>query len=110
MRTTTFIVICCSTAALFTACGRADRLPIGQEVTVQFDRSALGSARELPVSPTTVSINDSTTMLRGKLLRADSEWIQMETPASEQGGREIKTFWIPRSKILLIEAKRIREK
>jgi len=104
MRTSIFIVIC-STAALFTACGRADRLPIGQEVTVQFDRSALGSAAALPVSPTTVSINGATTSLRGKLLRADSQWIQIEETPPEQGGQAKKIFWISRSKILLIEAK-----
>lgn len=107
MRATTFIVIC-STAALFTACGRADRLPIGQEVTIQFDRSALGSAAALPVSPTTDSINGATTSLRGKLLYANSEWIQIEETPPEQVGQAIKTFWIPRSKILLIEGKRIR--
>lgn len=83
---------------------------MGQEVIIQFDRSALGSAANLPVSPTTESINGANTAIRGKLLHADSEWIHIEQIQPHQGGELTKTFWIPRNKVLLIESSIYRAK
>lgn len=85
-------------------------LPIGQEVVVQFDRSALGSGSTLPVSPTTESINGATTALRGILRAATDIWIQLEINDPQPNGSLHKTFWIPRDKVLLIQTIRFEGK
>jgi len=96
---TTVIAIAC----VLSACSPSPRLPLGEEVIVQFDRASLGSGAPLPVPPTTEGINGASTSIRGKLLTADSQWIVVEKTKPAQTGQSIETFWIPREKVLLIQ-------
>lgn len=84
-------------SVVFTGCGgpEAPALETGKACTVQFRRDALGAAANLPVSPTTHSINGAATCVMGTLKRATGEWVVIEKNAKE--------IWIPRSVILLIE-------
>lgn len=67
----------------------------GAYCSVQIRRDYLGASRELPVSPTTSSINGAEVSVSGRFLRADAEWIVL----SDIDHREL---WIPRSVILLM--------
>lgn len=66
----------------------------GSHCTVQFRRDYLGSSRELPVAPTTSSINGAEVSVSGRFLRSDEEWIVLTNSNQE--------LWIPRSVILLM--------
>ena len=95
-----YLLIVVTTFTLYlSGCTIDDRLPTGKDVVVQFDRSALGAGASLPISPTTNKQNGAETSLSGKLIHASADWIQLEA-VTPQGTR---TYWIPRSKILLIQ-------
>ncbi|MBN1805059.1 MAG: hypothetical protein JW837_07400 [Sedimentisphaerales bacterium] len=64
--------------------------------TVQFRRDALGASANLPVPPTTDSINGAGVCVGGKFSKMNEEWVVI----TKDNSREI---WIPRSVILLIE-------
>jgi hypothetical protein len=68
--------------------------PVGSSVTVQFRRDALGSANANAVPPTTDSINGAAVSMGGSLTKVNKDWVVIES-----GG---KTFWIPKSAVLLI--------
>ncbi len=82
-------------------CGSSD-LPIGTEVVVQFDRSALGAAADLPVPPTTSGINGAATSVSGKLERVTTEWIRLRTTTGSSEHPYQTTLWIPQDKVLMI--------
>lgn len=90
--------------SLMAGCGGSQELPVGKDVIVQFDRAALGTGAALPVSPTTSSINGAETAIYGKLLHVSSDWIQLEVRRPASSGTLISTYWIPRDKVLLIQA------
>lgn len=74
--------------------------PVGKECTVQFRRGdALGGAGNLPVNPTTGSINGAEVALSGILRTITSEWISLET-------QQHQTLWIPKESVLLIQTSR----
>lgn len=93
-------------AGLLAGCGGADskdaspllKKLIGRQVIVQFDRAALGTACEVPVSPKTGSFNGASTCLAGKLRKYDSEWVVLESGKI--------SYYIPTGKILLIQQDR----
>lgn len=66
----------------------------GTHCTVQFRRDDLGASRELPVAPTTSSINGAEVSVSGRFVRGDEEWIVL-TNANQE-------LWIPRPVILLM--------
>ena len=68
----------------------------GAYCTVQFRRDALGASRDLPVPPTTGSINGAEVCVSGKFSKMNENWVVL----TESNGGEI---WIPRSMILLIK-------
>jgi hypothetical protein len=70
--------------------------PVGQMVTVQFRRDALGGAAELPVSPTTNSVNGAVVSLAGNLTQVNRDWLVLQMSAGE--------YWIARDSILLVSA------
>jgi hypothetical protein len=70
--------------------------PGGKEATIQFRRGdSLGGGGNLPVSPTTNSINGATVSLSGKIIKIEADWVVVETKQEE--------IWIPKSAILLIQ-------
>jgi len=73
----------------------------GKNCTVQFRRDALGGAANLPVPPTTPSINGATVAIQGKLIAVSHEAILLSSDGDKyvQG----KQLWIPKSSILLIQ-------
>jgi len=73
--------------------------PLGKQCTIQFRRDVLGVARDLPVPPTTNSINGAETSVRGTLLRSDEEWLVLQIGS---GGATRET-WIPKQLVLLIQ-------
>lgn len=68
---------------------------IGKNVSIQFRRDALGAAADLPVPPTTGSINGAQTTVAGKLLKVHASSILI--------GEEQHPKWIPREVILFVE-------
>ena len=92
-----FAVVCTGCDRMNSGVGNAEApaLQTGKACTVQFRRDALGAAANLPVSPTTHSINGAETCVMGTLKRATAEWVVIEKNAKE--------IWIPKSVILLIE-------
>jgi hypothetical protein len=91
------ILICMFTvAALLGGCGGSEpkQPPIGEIVKVQFRRDALGSAHDLPVSPTTDSQNGARVSLSGTLMLVNEDWIVLEY--------QKRAHWIPRHAVLLI--------
>jgi len=87
--------------AFIAGCGLSTRLPIGEKVVVQFDRSALGGGGSLPINPTTFSINGASVVLEGKLLDVSEDWICIES--IESAGNLTRKYWIARSKVLLLQ-------
>lgn len=83
-------------------CDSNPGFPLNENVVVQFDRSALGAAANLPISPTTGAINGAQTAIGGKLLEVSPEWILLESLTPHASGVMVERFWIPRSKILMI--------
>jgi hypothetical protein len=77
------------------AFGNDSSRPIGKNCTVQFKRDLLGTARDLPVSPMTGSINGAETSVSGKLKFVTSEWVVIT-----QNERDI---WIQKSTVLLMQ-------
>jgi hypothetical protein len=69
---------------------------------VQFRRDALGSAHQLPISPTISSINGAEVCIHGTILKVDRKGLTLKVTLSENSIRE---YWIPDSSILLIEMK-----
>lgn len=70
---------------------------IGKGCTVQLKRNALGSGRDLPISPTTDSINNVAVNVQGILRAVRDNGILIEQNV------ENKKYWIPMDSILLIE-------
>ncbi len=68
----------------------------GAYCTVQFRRDALGASANLPISPTTGSINGARVCITGKFSKMNEDWVIL----TEGDSGEI---WIPRSVILLIK-------
>jgi len=68
----------------------------GSYCTIQFRRDALGAAADLPIPPTTGSINGASVCVTGKFSRMDEDWVILTE------GKDVET-WIPRSVILLIK-------
>jgi hypothetical protein len=69
---------------------------LGASCTVQFRRDALGASANLPVPPTTSSINGANVSVGGKFSKMNEDWVVLK------GGNKGE-IWIPRSVILLIE-------
>ena len=69
---------------------------IGKTVQVQFRRDALGAGADLPVSPTTDSINGAETSIGGTLTAVEPHAIVLN---ANDGPK-----WIPREVILLVES------
>ena len=72
-------------------------IPTGTYCTIQFLRDALGGSTNLPISPTTSSINGAKVAISGYMLEMNDEWIVLKTQTD--GGNEL---WIPRRNVLLI--------
>lgn len=71
--------------------------PLGKSCTVQFRRGdALGGAGNLPVNPTTGSINGAEVAVSGTLRSVTSEWLSVEAPNKTM-------LWIPKESVLLIQ-------
>jgi hypothetical protein len=78
--------------------GGISQPPLGKVCTIQFRRGdALGGAGNLPVPPTTDSINGSATSISGKLRSVSDEWIVVE--AANQS-----MIWVPKTAVLLVMA------
>lgn len=75
--------------------GKTLSIQKGKQCTIQFRRDALGAARDLPVSPTTGSINGAEVSVSGKFVAMDQEWVVI----NQGSGREI---WVPRNMVLAI--------
>lgn len=73
--------------------------PLGKQCTIQFRRDALGAARDLPVPPTTDSVNGAGTSVHGKLIRSDEEWLVLQIGKGEAS----RETWIPKQLVLLIQ-------
>ena len=87
--------------ALLAACSDVPTdLPLGETVTVQFRRDALGGGANLPVPPTTNSVNGAEVSLTGKLLRVDFDWILLDVPGSTS------LHWIDIDSVLLVSVPR----
>ena len=91
---------CTTTGASHTAATSIDatdpaHLPLRANCTVQFKRDLLGASANLPVSPTTESINGVSVSVSGTLLSLDREWIVLK---SGNG-----TVWVPRQNVLLLQ-------
>ena len=69
---------------------------LGASCTVQFRRDALGASANLPVPPTTSSINGANVSVGGKFSKMNEDWVVLK------GGNKGE-IWIPRSVILLLE-------
>lgn len=70
-------------------------LPLGERCTVQLRRDALGAGADLPVPPTTNSINGADVSISGELVRADQDWLVLRG--------EGKDRWIARHAVLFVE-------
>jgi len=68
---------------------------LGQACTVQFKRNALGGGANLPVPPTTGSINGAQVCLGGTLEAVTGNSILIAQPQ--------KRYWIPIDSVLLVE-------
>lgn len=68
---------------------------IGRSCTVQFRRDALGAAAELPVSPTTGTINGAQVSVSGRLESVDRDWVVIKSGS--------KGLFIPQSTVLMIQ-------
>ena len=78
----------------------------GTICTVQFRRDALGTAKDLPVSPTTNSINGAIVSMRGELIAINHDVILLDQVNNHYIVNDVpqmKRFWIPKSSILSIE-------
>ena len=71
---------------------------IGKNVIIQFRRDALGAAADLPVSPTTGSINGAKTSIVGLLQTVDATGVTLGNHQRKGSPR-----WIPREVILFVE-------
>ncbi len=67
----------------------------GDKVEVQFRRDALGSAHQLPVSPTTSAINGARVSLMGVIVDIGPLGLVLKSGSSQ--------YWIPRESILLVK-------
>lgn len=68
---------------------------IGERVRLQFRRDALGGAGDLPVPPTTISINGASVSIAGELVVSTEHWLCVML-----NGRK---HWVPREVVLLVE-------
>jgi len=75
---------------------------VGVHRTVQFRRDALGAGANLPIEPTTNSINGAKVNISGKISKLGDDWIVL-TEANSGELRYSGELWIPRSVILLIK-------
>lgn len=73
---------------------------IGKVCTVQLDRNALGTACNVPVPPTTGSINGSEVCVGGTIEKIDSNWVVVSQEV--RSGADKKTIYIPMESVLLI--------
>ena len=74
---------------------------IGKNVTVQFDRNALGAAHNLPINPLTGSINGAEVSISGKVEKIDEEWIVLSAKSAMDNNT---VLYIPIKSILLVQA------
>ena len=102
MRVISAIVVCA--AISLSGCGHnqsaAEKNPltakIGKDCVVQFRRGdGLGTAADIPVSPTTGNQNGADVQVQGKLESVSGGWVVL--------GQDNKECWIPRESILLIQ-------
>lgn len=91
------LAVACLGILFFSGCERADVpvLQTGKRCTIQFRRDALGAGANLPIPPTTGSINGAATSIEGTLRRVTAEWVVIE-----RNGEEIS---VPKGVILLIQ-------
>ena len=68
----------------------------GRYCAVQFRRDALGASADLPVPPTTSSINGADVSVSGKFSKMNEDWVVLTDSRDAE-------IWIPRSVILLIK-------
>ena len=66
----------------------------GERCTVQLRRDALGAGSELPVPPTTSSINGADVTVVGELLTYDTDGLLLGTPEGQ--------LWVPAQSVLLV--------
>ena len=93
---TLFAVISCDSKTSGSKAANRITPKAGAYCTVQFRRDALGASADLPVPPTTGSINGAEVCVSGKFSKMNEDWVVL----TEGNGGEI---WIPRSMILLIK-------
>ncbi|MDG1491581.1 MAG: hypothetical protein P8R43_06785 [Planctomycetota bacterium] len=77
-----------------TSCSTSSSPDVGEFVTVQFRRDALGAAHTLPIDPTTHVFNGASTNLQGELVSLDADWVVVR-----EGDN---THWIARPTVLLL--------
>ena len=65
---------------------------IGKPCTVQFKRNALGGAADLPVPPTTGSINGAEVSINGKIRAVDEYGLLLESGEINIGYRWIRFY------------------
>ena len=80
----------------------------GTMVTVQFRRDALGAASNLPISPTTGSINGARVSIQGNLVAVNQEAVLLLSMEGHSrriidGIPQPRLLWIPKSSILMID-------
>ena len=110
------LIICCLAVGftlplLVAGCNRANAAgsigqrqpPTGRNCTVQFRRDFLGTARDLPVSPTIGSINGAETSVQGKLTVVTDEWIVLDQTIAAGAQPVERELWIPRDAVLLLQ-------
>jgi hypothetical protein len=98
------ILLSCILGALtLSGCGgaaRSDDDPslgprVGSVCTVYLRRDALGAAASTPIPATSMNHNGADIVVRGKLVRANAAWVEIDTGQSQ--------FNIPREAILMLE-------
>lgn len=71
---------------------------VGLYAKVQFRRDLLGAHAELPIAPTTSSINGAETSISGRIKGVNDEGVLLDS------GQRI--YWVPKESILLLDIKK----
>jgi hypothetical protein len=98
----------CGDTATYSDASASERPPVkvGQNVTVEFRRDALGAAHDLPISPRISSINGADLIVSGTVTEVRPGWIQLKTINTNQtvNGKPVESLcWIPMTVVLAID-------
>jgi hypothetical protein len=86
-----------SSIVLLSSCSDPSTPTVGEYITVQLRRDALGAGANLPIEPLTNSFNGATVNVNGELLALNKQWVVVK-----DGER---MHWISRPSVLLLSQK-----